>query len=1839
MRLLILLTLLASPAFAQVYESSPAPIPIPNNAPGIRSDIVVSGGPASVQSLRVRLTIHHPQDNDIGIWLVPPGVSVSPPYTATSMGASSAVPLSYSNGGTGDDFLDSQFTGTDPCFIATYGAGSGSPPFDQLYNAGGLLTNFYNTNANGTWGLVVYDQAQGHVGELVTWSMEFAGAGLNCFQRPLLHGSWSLVPGRLSQIMRFDLAAPAAQTLQSLSLNRLGSGADQDIGAIELWHDVNHDGYLDTTVDHQLGVTQTFSSGVASFGGLGFNINQGWASVIVLAEGTASGAGNEIGVSLNAVSCLPGPVFTSLPVNGPVGHISAYISSFPADEAFDGRISATVSLPDIYGTPVPVAPDVDTAPSSSTFYTRGRVRTVASTIASYVPGTLPNHVALDRGLCAIDFRYDLSSYSPANHAFGFQFRWASTGAAPRNESGVFVSDDGGATWFSCLFHFPFVQGSSSPYQLQTIDLSAALIHAGKSTFTSKMIVRIQHRATTGTVHSSGMLLDSVSMRLATKSIRVSAGMSTTVVNGSDGIGELDFGSWDVNAGPSAPVTITVENIGSSPVALGTPGVGGSGFTVDTTGYFGTLAANASTSFKILFDPSYINSFEETVSFTHGAFDATNTPYLFGVRGSGIAAPPFEVRESTVLGQVVPYGSGGTGVRDFGSWAIGATSPVITLHIINTSAQTITFGLPTLIGSDTGHFVLDTTGFIAVLGPMATTSVALQFQPTSVRLKQVQLSFSHSASGIGTPPNPWKCGIQGTGALPPTVDVSAATQMLLNGAAASGVTNFGNQVIHAGATTPVVITISNTGTQSMSVGVPILSGADATEFQMNTNGMAATVGGGQTTTFELAFDPITSGAKNAAISFVHSATNTSSPFVINIAGSGVATAAIEVRQSSQTGSVVTSGAIASGPFAYGPRELSSGPSNDGTCHISNTGSANLVLGTPVVSGSGSAEFSLNLTGFLTTVPPGNSTSFSVNFDPSSNGAFGATISFTQNDPLLSNPSFSFDLSGSGFTGAWIAVREENAAGAAISDNGNASWSDFGPQDIGVGPTATKTVWIQNIGSSDLILGSPTLSEQPGPALTMNISGLLSTVTPGNGTSFSVSFDPTLVAVHSFTISLTHNSADGVPTPYRINFKGVGTTTQNHPIIEVRDSSLSGSTIANGSGASGSRYFGTYGVGATSPVITIYVLNSGSAALPLGTPSLGGVHPGDFSVDLTNFNATVGIGQATSFGVSFRATYPSDRQATVSFAHGALNESSSFSFSLAGKGVAIPVLEVRENSVAGPLIPDGASSASGGRDFGFVDVNSGPSTPLTVVLHNPGSVNVTLSVPVILTGGSEFSLNTNAFITSVPPNSSTSFEIYFDPTSVGGHNAHIRISHNATPPGSSGVVSHGFVVAGHGTNGPVPVLEIHENTVAGPAISHGSAPSAYREYGSFDINSGPTVFKTYTITNGGGATLNLGTLSLPYEFGYNRNSFVIDSVSMASSIQPAQSTTFRIAFNPDQVGVQTGLVRLTHGASATSPSPFEFEVSGTGTGTPNQSNIQVRENSSSGPLVQNGSAATGTGRDFGVLVAGNGPSAALTVFIRNWGSADLVMGTPSLTGLNTSDFKLDLTGYTNVVSPSGDTSFTLAFDPQSVGSKSVAISISHNAGVSTGSPFTFDSIGLAVAPGASLVVHESSVSGTIIPNSDPAAGTAREFGQQESGSGTGPSLLVYVHNGGSSAMNLGVPVLTGADANHFLIDTSSFTPTLAVGSSTYFSLSFSPVSAGPKQAHVEFLHDAVNTTTPFAFEIAGEGTSSGSGDDEEEASCAARNFTPNPALGLMVFILLAVLTTRKFFLNGKHSADRS
>ncbi len=126
-----------------------------NNTTGASSSVTVSGiGPATISSTtvaKVKINITHSYDADLNVSLISP--------------SGSTILLSNSRGGSGDNFVNTEFVTTGGTAIA-----SGAAPFTGLFTpdqAFSLLTG----NANGVWTLKVVDHAGADVGTINDWTL------------------------------------------------------------------------------------------------------------------------------------------------------------------------------------------------------------------------------------------------------------------------------------------------------------------------------------------------------------------------------------------------------------------------------------------------------------------------------------------------------------------------------------------------------------------------------------------------------------------------------------------------------------------------------------------------------------------------------------------------------------------------------------------------------------------------------------------------------------------------------------------------------------------------------------------------------------------------------------------------------------------------------------------------------------------------------------------------------------------------------------------------------------------------------------------------------------------------------------------------------------------------------------------------------------------------------------------------------------------------------------------------------------------------------------------------------------------------------------------------------------------------------------------------------------------------------------------------------------------------------------------------------------------------------------------------------------------------------------
>ena len=167
-----------------------------NNATGISSTILVAGvTPGSMPAVlpvSVCLNITHGNDADLDISLRAPNGTI--------------INLSDDNGGTGNNYTNTCFSTAGP--VITGGAVPFTGTFTPEQAFGGL-----SGNINGTWTLIVKDDAAGSAGTLLDWSITF-----NSTTNGVTTYAWSPTTGLSNPSISNPTAAPGVTTTYTLTI-------------------------------------------------------------------------------------------------------------------------------------------------------------------------------------------------------------------------------------------------------------------------------------------------------------------------------------------------------------------------------------------------------------------------------------------------------------------------------------------------------------------------------------------------------------------------------------------------------------------------------------------------------------------------------------------------------------------------------------------------------------------------------------------------------------------------------------------------------------------------------------------------------------------------------------------------------------------------------------------------------------------------------------------------------------------------------------------------------------------------------------------------------------------------------------------------------------------------------------------------------------------------------------------------------------------------------------------------------------------------------------------------------------------------------------------------------------------------------------------------------------------------------------------------------------------------------------------------------------------------------------------------------------------------------------
>ena len=229
----------------------------------------------------------------------------------------------------------------------------------------------------------------------------------------------------------------------------------------------------------------------------------------------------------------------------------------------------------------------------------------------------------------------------------------------------------------------------------------------------------------------------------------------------------------------------------------------------------------------------------------------------------------------------------------------------------------------------------------------------------------------------------------------------------------------------------------------------------------------------------------------------------------------------------------------------------GATLDHVFSITNNGVSTLSLtGTPLVAISGTHATNFTVTvNPASTVTASNVTTFTIHFDPSSLGVHDATVTI-ESDDADENP-YTFDITGAGVDSE-IAVLGTNLV---VITDGNTTptateGTDFGDVLTGGGQLA-HTFTVTNSGTAALFLdGVPTISISGAHATNFVLTTDVSTtnVAAGAATTFTITFDPNFIGVHTATVSIANS--DATENPYDFTIIGNGTcVTPNAPDVQA------------------------------------------------------------------------------------------------------------------------------------------------------------------------------------------------------------------------------------------------------------------------------------------------------------------------------------------------------------------------------------------------------------------------------------------------------------------------------------------------------------------------------------------------------------------------------------------------------------------------------------------------------------------------------------------------------------------
>ena len=638
-------------------------------------------------------------------------------------------------------------------------------------------------------------------------------------------------------------------------------------------------------------------------------------------------------------------------------------------------------------------------------------------------------------------------------------------------------------------------------------------------------VRLSNNAN-GVVIADGVRLERIGNIVLAPDVQVLDGQ-TDIVNG---LGSVNFGA--ILPGTTATKTLTVKNVGTQSLNLGSLAALPTGFSLASS--FGTTSLNpgASTTFAIKFNASTVGNYSGQISFDSN--DPDENPFQFTVSGvvsttrimddgdTGFSATNgFTFYQGTGYQNDVRYALAGNG-SNVAKWTFANVSPGIyrvaaTWSPYSGRASNAPYSIYD------GASSLGTVQVNQLVAPnqFNDSGAAWNYlgQTYSITATTLEVRLSDNANGVVIADG---VRIERIGDLPqgPEIQVLDGAVDIAN---ALGSVNFGTTL--TGTAVTRTFTVKNLGTQDLLLGTPITLPAG---FSLASDFGATTLTPGSSTTFAIKFNASVVGTASGQVSF---GTNDADEAPFQFSVSAVASNTLIMDD---------------GDAGYS--------SNNGFVYYQGTGYLNDVRYALAGNGASVAKWT------FANVSPGLYR-VAATWSPYSGRASNAPYSIYDGNTALGTVQVNqlvapnqFNDSGVpwnylgqtySITGTTLEVRlTNNANGVVIADGvrierigdlptgpeiqvldgandiANATGSvNFGTTLLG--STVTKTFNVKNLGTQDLVLNSP-ITLPSGFSLVNDFGA--TTLVPGASTTFAVRLDAAALGTLSGQVSFGNNDAD-------------------------------------------------------------------------------------------------------------------------------------------------------------------------------------------------------------------------------------------------------------------------------------------------------------------------------------------------------------------------------------------------------------------------------------------------------------------------------------------------------------------------------------------------------------------------------------------------------------------------------------------------------------------------------------------------------------------------------------------